>query len=246
MNQIQSHILKIGLMLAVFAIGATSLVSLTDINTRQQINENERQALLAALNELVDTKRYDNDIAVDKIDLPAITQLNTKDATHVYRARKGNTPVAAVFTSIAPNGYNGEITLLVGIYYDGSLAGVRVIQHKETPGLGDKIDLKKAVWILGFNRLSLQNPVESKWKVKKDGGDFDQFTGATITPRAVISAVKNALLYFNEHRDKLFADMSAHSVLDTGRNDCTNLPNPIDSPIRENDHCFSQELLNNE
>ncbi|MFW5426271.1 MAG: electron transport complex subunit RsxG [Methylophagaceae bacterium] len=204
MNQIQSHILKIGLMLAVFAIVATSLVSFTEINTREQINENERQALLKALNQLVDVSRYDNDILTDNITLAASTELGTKQATQIYRARKGNSPIAAVFTSIAPNGYNGKIKLLVGIYYDGTIAGVRVIKHKETPGLGDKIVLKKADWILSFNNLSLQNPVESKWKVKKDGGNFDQFTGATITPRAVVSAVKNALLYFKDHRNELF------------------------------------------
>ncbi|MBL1319932.1 MAG: electron transport complex subunit RsxG [Methylophaga sp.] len=204
MNQVQRHILKIGLMLAVFAIVATSLVSLTDINTREQIIENERLALLSALNELVDVTRYDNDILTDTLSLPSIIELGTKDSTQIYRARKDEAPVAAVFTSIAPNGYNGKIKLLVGIYYDGSVAGVRVIQHKETPGLGDKIDLKKAAWILSFNGLSLQNTTEEKWKVKKDGGPFDQFTGATITPRAVVLAVKNALLYFEQHRDELF------------------------------------------
>jgi electron transport complex protein RnfG len=205
-NQIHRHILKIGLMLAVFAIVATSLVSFTEINTREKIKENERQALLSALNELVDATRYDNDILLDSLALPAVAELSTKEFTQVYRARKGSTPVAAVFTSIAPNGYNGKIKLLVGVYYDGSLAGVRVIRHKETPGLGDKIDLKKADWILAFNGLTLHNPVESKWNVKKDGGDFDQFTGATITPRAVVSAVKNALVYFKQHRDELFEE----------------------------------------
>lgn len=204
MNNIQAQILRVGTMLALFAIVTTGLVSLTEINTREQIIENQRQALLSTLNELIDVSRYDNDIVNDKIDLPAIAELGTKDTTQVYRARKGNKAVAAVFTSFAPNGYNGKITLLVGIYYDGSMAGVRVIQHQETPGLGDKIDLKKTDWILGFNGLSLQNPAESKWKVKKDGGKFDQFTGATITPRAVVSAVKSALLYFNQHRDELF------------------------------------------
>ncbi len=193
-------------MLAVFAIVATGLVSLTEINTRDQIIKNERQALLAALNELVDTSRYDNDILEDKLSLPALAELHTKSPTYIYLARKENTPIAAVFTSIAPNGYNGKIKLLVGIYFDGSLAGVRVIQHKETPGLGDKIDLKKTDWILGFNGLSLQSPNDSRWQVKKDGGDFDQFTGATITPRAVVSAVKNALVYFDQHRDELFEE----------------------------------------
>ncbi len=204
MNPIQRHIIKVGLMLAVFAIVATGLVSFTEINTREQIAENQRQALLAALNELVDSSRYDNDILTDTLLLPATTELATTAPTQVYRARKKDTPVAIVLTSIAPDGYSGEIKLLVGIYYDGSLAGVRVIQHKETPGLGDKIDARKSNWILAFNGLSLQNPVESQWKVKKDGGEFDQFTGATITPRAVVTAVKNALLYFKQHREQLF------------------------------------------
>ncbi|PHS33611.1 MAG: electron transport complex subunit RsxG [Methylophaga sp.] len=230
--------LKISLMLAVFAIVATSLVSLTEINTRDQILENERQALLSALNALVDTKRYDNDILADSITLPETAELHTKNITQVYRARKGNTPVAAVFTSIAPNGYNGEIKLLVGIYYDSTLAGVRVIHHKETPGLGDKIDLKKADWILAFNGLSLLNPVDSKWKVKKDGGDFDQFTGATITPRAVVLAVKNALQYFNQHRDELFAQTASNTNIDTASSDCAS--------TSENEHCFSPKQLNME
>lgn len=204
MNAFITKVLPVGLILATFAIIATSLVSLTEESTHDKIIENERQTLLAALNALVDISRYDNDILTDTLSLAAVAELGTKDITQVYRARKGNTPIAAVFTSIAPNGYNGKIKLLVGIYYDGSLAGVRVIQHKETPGLGDKIDLKKADWILNFNGLSLQNPAESKWKVKKDGGEFDQFTGATITPRAIVTAVKKALLYFDAHRDELF------------------------------------------
>ena len=204
MNQIQSHILKVALMLAVFAIVATSLVSFTEINTREQIKENERLALLAALNELVDADSYNNNILTDTILLPAVSELGTTDATQVYRARKNEKPVATVLTSIAPNGYNGKIKLLISINYDGSLGGVRVIQHKETPGLGDKIETKKTDWILGFKGLSLHNPNQSKWKVKKDGGDFDQFTGATITPRAIVTAVKKALLYFDQHHDELF------------------------------------------
>ena len=204
MNQVQRHILKVALMLAVFAIVATSLVSFTEINTREQIKENERQALLAALNELVDADSYDNDILADTIILPAITELGTTEAIQIYRARKDEKPVATVLTSIAPDGYSGKIKLLVCINYDGSLGGVRVIQHKETPGLGDKIESKKADWILAFKGLSLQNPSESKWKVKKDGGEFDQFTGATITPRAIVTAVKKALLYFEKNRDELF------------------------------------------
>jgi len=205
-DEVKTKIWKVGLMLALFAIGATSLVSLTEANTRDKIIENERQTLLAAINALVDSNDYDNDILTDTLLIPRVRQLGTSDFTDVYRARMGGSPVAAVFTSIAPNGYNGKIKLLVGVYYDGTLAGVRVINHKETPGLGDKINVKKSDWILQFKGLSLTNPSESLWKVKKDGGDFDQFTGATITPRAVVTAVKKSLQYFEKNRDELFKE----------------------------------------
>lgn len=206
MNTFTNKILPVGLILAAFAIVATSLVTLTEENTRDKIIENERQTLLAAINALVDVDDYNNDILTDTITLAQTKQLGTNEDSTVYRARMDKTPVAAVFTAIAPNGYNGKIKLLVGIYFDGSLAGVRVINHKETPGLGDKINVKKADWILKFKGLSLRNPDESKWKVKKDGGDFDQFTGATITPRAVVTAVKKALQYYEKNRDTLYKE----------------------------------------
>jgi electron transport complex protein RnfG len=199
------HILRVGAMLGIFAIVATTLVALTESNTREQIKENERQALLNAINALIPHEKYDNAILTDTIALAATEMLGTEEVTKVYRARKKGEPVAAVFTVVAPNGYSGRIKMLVGIYHNGTLAGVRVINHKETPGLGDKIDEKRSDWILGFEGLSLQNPVSAKWKVKKDSGAFDQFTGATITPRAVISAVKKSLEYFRTHRDELFA-----------------------------------------
>lgn len=206
MNTFTNKILPVGLILAAFAIVATSLVTLTEENTRDKIIENERQTLLAAINALVDVDDYNNDILTDTITLAQTKQLGTNEDSTVYRARMEKTPVAAVFTAIAPNGYNGKIKLLVGVYFDGSLAGVRVINHKETPGLGDKINVKKADWILKFKGLSLRNPDESKWKVKKDGGDFDQFTGATITPRAVVTAVKKALQYYEKNRDTLYKE----------------------------------------
>lgn len=204
MTLLKNPIVRVGLMLAVFAIVSTSLVVMTETGTRDKIVENEKQTLLAAINALVNSNDYDNDILTDVLILPATKRLNTREDSIVYRARKDNQAVAAVFTTIAPNGYNGKIKLLVGVYADGSLAGVRVISHKETPGLGDKIDVKKADWILQFKSLSLINPVESKWAVKKDGGQFDQFTGATITPRAIVEAVKNALYFFEKNRDDLF------------------------------------------
>jgi H+/Na+-translocating ferredoxin:NAD+ oxidoreductase subunit G len=205
MNAFKNHILRVGLTLAAFAIAATSLVVLTEDTTHDKIIDEDRKTLLKAINAVITNDQYDNEILTDTLILGSNKNLGTKKVSTVYRARKNGKPVAAVLTTIAPNGYNGKIKLLVGIAFDGSLTGVRVIQHKETPGLGDKIDLKKADWILNFTGRSLSNPDESRWKVKKDGGDFDQFTGATITPRAVVGAVKKALLYFNTHRDALFA-----------------------------------------
>ncbi|SFK55509.1 electron transport complex subunit RsxG [Methylophaga sulfidovorans] len=205
MADFKKHVLRVGAVLGLFAIVATTLVAYTEQNTRQQIKENERQALLDAINTLIPHEQYDNAILQDTIALPKTEELGTEETTQVYRARKQNQPVAVVLTVVAPNGYSGRIKMLVGIYYNGTLAGVRVINHKETPGLGDKIDASRSNWIKQFEGLSLENPTSAKWKVKKDGGAFDQFTGATITPRAVVKAVKASLEYFKNHREALFA-----------------------------------------
>ncbi len=203
----QNPILRVGLMLAVFAISATALVAVTEQNTREQIAGNEREALLDALNELVPREDYDNQILQDTLTLPPTQAIGTTAPTTVYRARKNGEPVALVMSAVAPDGYSGQIFLLMGINADGTLAGVRVVNHKETPGLGDKIEAKRNDWILQFAGLSLDNPEKNKWKVKKDGGQFDQFTGATITPRAVVGAIRNGLEYFEANRDKLFAEI---------------------------------------
>ncbi len=203
----QNTVVRVGIMMAVFAISATALVALTEENTREQIADNEREALLEAIKVLVPADKFDNQILQDTLMLPATTAIGTTETTTVYRARKNGEPVAAVFTVVAPDGYSGSIRMLVGIYYDGTLAGVRVINHKETPGLGDKIEAKRHDWILQFAGLSLENPDKNQWKVKKDGGQFDQFTGATITPRAIVHALRAALEYFEGNRDKLFANV---------------------------------------
>jgi electron transport complex protein RnfG len=204
MNTLQHHVISIGLILAAFAIGSSSIVVITEKATRQKIIDNERQTLLKAINILIPKQYYNNDILADTLEIPAEQKLATSKSSTVYRARLDGNPIAAVFTSIAPDGYSGKIKLLIGVYNNGDLAGVRVIQHKETPGLGDKIEPRKSDWINRFSGLSLNDPVSSQWQVKKDGGYFDQFTGATITPRAVVRAVKNALLYFKVHQETLF------------------------------------------
>ncbi len=200
------QILLSGVFLWLFAVAGTTLVALTEFTTYDAIVENERQVLLRNLYALLPPDRLDNDIANDSIELAADPLLGTEAPSTLYRARKGGEPVAVIFNSIAPNGYSGKIHLLVGVYVDGSLAGVRVIKHAETPGLGDGIEIRKSPWIKGFDGKSLSDPTEARWAVRRDGGDFDQLTGATITPRAVIGAVKNTLLYYRQNTDKIFAD----------------------------------------
>ena len=211
MNGLQKHILRITLLLLVFAVVATALVAFINQQTRDQIEENEKQALLSTFNALIPTDRYDNDILSDTLLLPPTEALGNTEETPVYRARLKGDPSAVILTVTAPNGYSGGIKMLIGIYADGTIAGVRVINHKETPGLGDKIEEKRDNWIYQFEGLSLENPSPAKWKVKKDGGDFDQFTGATITPRAVVGAIKRSLEYFSQHADTLFSEQEEQS-----------------------------------
>jgi len=190
--------------LFLFAVIGSGLVAFTHDNTAERIAENQRRALLRSLNELIPKDQYDNDVYADILYVHNSELLGTDEAVPVYRARKGGWPVAVVLAPVAPDGYNGNIRLLVAIRLDGTLAGVRVLAHRETPGLGDNIEADRSDWILGFTGKSLNNPKQDRWKVKRDGGAFDQFTGATITPRAVVKAVKNALLYYRANGDKLF------------------------------------------
>jgi electron transport complex protein RnfG len=198
------QILISGVFLWLFAVAGTTLVALTEHATVGAIEENERAVLLRNLHALLPPQELNNDIAADTLQLPPSPLLGTDSASLAYRARRDGEPVAVVFNSIAPNGYNGSIHLLVGVYVDGSLAGVRVVRHSETPGLGDAIEKRKSDWIDVFEGKSLTDPGPAGWRVKRDGGEFDQLTGATITPRAVVEAVHNALLYYRRHADMLF------------------------------------------
>ena len=198
------QILLSGLFLCLFAVVGTSFVAVTEYSTRQAIAENERRALLRNLHALLPAEKLDNDIVSDTRLIAASPLLGTVNKSPVYRARLRGEPVAVVFNSIAPNGYSGKIHLLVGVYFDGSIAGVRTIKHAETPGLGDAIEIQKSPWILDFDGKSLDNPARARWSVERDGGEFDQFTGATITPRAVIQAVEKTLLYYEKNADNLF------------------------------------------
>ncbi len=191
--------------LALFALVATALVAVTFSGTKERIAENEKQFLLRNLHELVTKDMHTNDMYSDKIQLIAPELAGKKEKITVYRARSGQMPAAVIMAVIAPDGYTGAIHLLVAINAnDGKLIGVRVIKHRETPGLGDGIEIKKSNWILGFDQKSLFDPIRKKWAVKKDGGDFDQLTGATITPRAIIKAVRKTLELYASKRHMLF------------------------------------------
>lgn len=201
MNYRQITITAVVLLL--FAIVGTAMVAATYEGTREQIAANERATLLRKLSQLIPPDLYDNNFLDDTIEVSAPALAGSP--VRVYRARRNNQPVALVMTAVAPDGYSGSIRLLVGINHDGSLAGVRVVAHRETPGLGDGIDEQRSGWIYQFNSRSLNNPPLAQWKVRKDGGSFNQLTGATITPRAIVKAVRETLLYYRAHRARLFA-----------------------------------------
>ena len=195
---------KAGLSLALFALISVIFVATTNRLTANKIAENQAMMLLKALNEVAPVSSYDNDLVASKVILKAKGTGFTRD-TPVYLATKNNIPATAIFEVTTLNGYSGAITLLVGVNaQQKNISGVRVIQHKETPGLGDKMETRKSNWVMDFNGKSLINPELDDWQVKKDGGKFDQFTGATITPRAIVNAIKSTLLYAQGNIDALF------------------------------------------
>lgn len=199
------YIIASGLILSLFAVIGTALVGITHDTTEEKIAQNERQALLRKLQQILPADQHDNNLLQSTVEIPADDRLGHQQPSTVYIATRQDEISAMIFPVIAPRGYSGEIRMLVGINIDGSIIGVRVVRHRETPGLGDGIEAERSDWILGFNNKSLQDPPSSKWKVKRDGGAFDQFTGATITPRAVVQAVQLSLVYFERHRDELIS-----------------------------------------
>jgi electron transport complex protein RnfG len=193
-------------LLALFAVVTTGLITGTYLLTKQRIGEQKRQAEEKALLEIVPRDRHDNSMLDDVITVgPDAAGLGLAEEKRIYLARQGDQVVAAIIPVTAPDGYTGDIELIVGVNADGSVAGVRALSHKETPGLGDKVDIKKSDWVLGFDGHTLANPGLPGWAVTKDKGVFDQFTGATITPRAVVAATLRALQYADANRKRLFA-----------------------------------------
>ncbi|WP_296980302.1 electron transport complex subunit RsxG, partial [Thalassolituus sp. UBA1505] len=207
MNELLASIRRNAVGLGLFALVTAGAIALAQVTTADRIEHNIRLAQAKALNQIVPAGTYDNDILADTV---AIDQRFNQqllgpldDDDRIYLARNNGQVTTVILPAIAPDGYTTQIKLLVGIHADGSIAGVRITEHRETPGLGDKIDLKKSDWVLEFNDKNLLEVGEDGWAVKKDGGIFDQFTGATITPRAVVKAVKLAQKFFDHHKDVL-------------------------------------------
>lgn len=205
MSRLGTTMLRSAGLLGLVAVLGTALLTGVNELTHERIEAQQRRAVLMQLNEVLPSHYYDNHLHEDWVDISDPAAFRHDDPVRVYRARLQDQSVAAIMNLVAPDGYNGEIRLLVGIFSDGRISGVSVINHRETPGLGDPIERDRSDWALGFNGRSLQDPEPRGWAVKRDGGIFDQFTGATITPRAVVKAVHRALLYFEQHQEQIFA-----------------------------------------
>jgi electron transport complex protein RnfG len=204
MKRLTKATVRTALNLLFFTVIGTAILAFTFSVTFERIAQSEKTAKLKLINQIAPQSLYDNDLLKDTLILPASAQLGTSQDTVAYRGRLKGHPSIIVLEAIAPDGYSGKIGMIVAISYDGSISGVRVILHKETPGLGDYIDIAKNKWISLFTGASHARYQEDGWKVIKDGGQIDYMAGATITPRAVAKAVHSALHYFDENRDKLF------------------------------------------
>jgi Na+-translocating ferredoxin:NAD+ oxidoreductase subunit G len=199
---------KNGVLLGLFAVLTTGVIAGTYLSTRGMIQDNIRKAEEKALLEIVPRSRHDNSMLDASLAIMDSEQLGLREEKRLYLATQAGKPVAVILPATARDGYTGDVDLIVGINTDGSIAGVRVLNHRETPGLGDQVDYKKSHWVDQFVGRSLDNTTTKQWAVKKDKGIFDQFTGATITPRAVTAAVHRALQYFDANRDAILATLN--------------------------------------
>jgi electron transport complex protein RnfG len=194
-----------GMILATVAAICTTLVALTFSLTRDRIAANEQAFLEQSLTPVLAGKSFDNDLMASALIVPAPHELPGTENAVIYRALAANKPVAALFAVTAPDGFSGSIKFLIGIDVDGIVLGARAIEHKETPGLGDLIDASRSDWIFQFAGTSLYEPAQTAWAIRRDGGAFDQMTGASITSRAAVNAVNQTLLYFAANRDNIFS-----------------------------------------
>ncbi|GAM65855.1 electron transport complex protein rnfG [Vibrio ishigakensis] len=191
--------------MALFAVVSTGVVAVTNLLTEDTIREQQTAQLQGQLNQVIPNQLHDNELYANCVALSA-EEIGSNEPMPLYIATQNGETTAVALEAIAPDGYNGSIKLLIGVDLDGNVLGVRVLSHQETPGLGDKIDLRVSDWILSFADKLISEDNGDLWHVRKDGGQFDQFTGATITPRAVVKAVYNAGLYFKQNQDAILAN----------------------------------------
>ena len=204
MRVIVSSLVGAGLLAAFAAVGS-GLISGVYEQTKEPIAAAERAAEAKQLLEIFPRDSHDNELIDDGFAVDAEGPLLAlRERGTGYRARRNNEVTGIILPATARDGYSGDIRLLVGIDRGGAVAGVRILSHRETPGLGDKSELKKSDWVLSFDHKTLADPAPDRWAVIKDGGDFDAFTGATVTPRAVVAAVKSAMEYSQNNRNALF------------------------------------------
>ena len=205
---LKDHLKKISSTAAamiIFSLLASTALSISYFVTKTPIEESDARAKRIFLNQVIPSNLYDNNLVKDTISVEPNPLIGNKKNIDIYRAKKNNQVIAVIIETIAPDGYSGEIKTLVGVGQEDKILGVRVITHKETPGLGDYIEIEKSQWIKNFDLKSLDKMTEKEWAVKKDGGDFDYVSGATITPRAVIKSTYKSLLYAKENKKRLFA-----------------------------------------
>lgn len=203
---VTGRILASAAALAAFAVFAAALVALTLDLTRERIETNEELHLLSRLHEVVPANLIDNNLHEDTLVVEDDPLLGQQAPVTIYRGRRDGEPALVILPVVAADGYNGPIHLLVGIRIDGIVTGVHVVRHNETPGLGDGIDSRKSDWHKQFHGRALGDPPRQDWRTRRDNGEFDALTGATISPRAVIRATHNALLYFEHNRERLFIE----------------------------------------
>lgn len=220
-----------GLILAGFALSATLLVMGTHWLTKDRIGAQQRNELMQTLADLIPADQYSNDVYADCTLITAPEALGLSQPQPVYRARLGEQPTALAIRTTAPDGYSGNIHILVAVNIDGVVQGVRVLSHRETPGLGDRIELRRSDWILSFDGHRVRSDKDPRWAVQRDGGMFDAFTGATITPRAVINAVERTVRFANDNQDMLF---------NAAANCTAEQPTTPSHPNREADPSFPQ------
>jgi len=192
------------IMLAFAFIGTLLLATVFDV-TRAPIEASEKAARLSLFKEILPAENYDNDLLASQVTIAPNALLGNSLPSIANVAKQQQQTAGVILEAIAHDGYSGDIKLLIAIRADGSISGVRVLAHKETPGLGDYIDIAHGNWIKLFDNESLEKTAAEKWQVKKDGGQYDYMVGATITPRAVVKAVKQALQFYQQNKQTLFA-----------------------------------------